>query len=629
MSANIHQDTRDGVIVLRLDRPVANALAPDLRAELLAALSTAAARADCVAIVISGAGAGFSSGVDLSEYDTAPAAPSPGALCRAVAACDRPVVAALHGDVLGAGLALALAADARVAAAQTRLALPEIGLGMMPGAGVTQRLPRLVGAQAALELMLSGRPVPATEPRLRPLFEQIVPEESEAAAMTLAARLARGESRPAPPRGLSDPAGYQKAVAAVRARLGEAEGAAADILRAVEAAQLLPLPQGLDFEEVLFEERAQSRSARALRHVHVGEARARALPEMRRAAPRPLRRIALAGPVPTALAEALLTAGCTLRGAPDTLPEALGARLEPGPGEGWADLWIETGGGAPSGAGQLRLDPGAGFGATGLWLRLHGKAPLAEIGVGAGVAAADVAGLARLLTAARLGYVRAALPAAGPGVGHALRATLDLAALALLGAGLSPQAVDAGAQALGLAEGPCLAMDREGLSEAARRLGALTPRLGLPVPGSDGPLAQRITRGAVGRAAGRGFYDHPSEGPRAPRGTETEAALPGGVSTAHALHAALVNAAERLLAAGAVLRAGDLDVVALHALGQARQAGGPLFQADARRLLAVLKDMKALRPLSAALWAPEPGLNTRIKEGLGYFGRAASVISRA
>lgn len=629
MNANIQTENRDGVIVLRLDRPVANALAPDLRAELLAALSAAAARADCVAIVLSGAGAGFSSGVDLSEFDAAPVAPSPDSLCRAVDACDRPVVAGLHGDVLGAGLSLALAADARVAAAQTRLALPEIGLGMMPGAGVTQRLPRLVGAQAALELMLSGRPVTATEPRLRPLFDQIVPDGAETAAVTLAARLARGEARPASPRGLSDPAGYQKAVAAVRARLGEAEGAAADILRAVEAAQLLPLPQGLDFEEALFQERAQSRTARAMRHLHVSEARARALPEMRQAAPRPLRRIALAGPVPAPLAEALLATGCTLRGAPDTLPEALLARLEQGPGEGWADLWIVAGGDAPEGAARLRLDPGAGFGATGLWLRLHGKAPLAEIGVGAGVAAVEVAGLAQLLTMARLGYVRAALPAAGPGVGHALRGALDLAAMALLGAGLSPQAVDAGARALGLAEGPCLSMDREGLAEATRRLGAMAPRLGLTAPGSDSPLAQRITRGAVGRAAGRGFYDHPPEGPRARRGSETEAALPGGVSAAHALHAALVNAAERLLAAGAVLRAGDLDVVALYALGQARRAGGPLFQADARGLLAVLKEMKALAPLSAPLWAPEPGLSTRIKEGLGYFGRAASVISPA
>lgn len=629
MNANIRQDKRDGVIVLRLDRPVANALAPDLRAELMAALNAAAEREDCTAIVIAGAGAGFSSGVDLSEFDAAPVAPSPAELCRAVASCPRPVVAALHGDVLGAGVALALAADARVATAQTRLALPEIGLGMMPGAGVTQRLPRLVGAQAALELMLSGRPVPATEPRLRPLFDQIVPEAAEAAAVTLAARLARGVQQPSPPRGLSDPAGYQKAIATVRARLGKAEGAAADILRAVEAAQLLPLPQGLDFEDVMFEERAQSRSARAMRHLHVAEARARALPEMRQAPPRPLRRIALAGPVPAAVAETMLAAGCTLRGAHGPLPDAVRERVEPGPGEGWADLWIEAGGGAPEGAARLRLDTGGGFGEAGLWLRLHDGAHLAEIGVGAGVAAAEVAGLARLLTAAGLGYVRAALPAAGPGIGHTLTGARDLAALTLLSAGLSPQAVDAGAVALGLTEGPCLAMDREGLTVAARRLGALAPRLGLPAPGSDGPLAERITRGAVGLSAGRGFFDHPPEGPRAPRGPASEAALPGGVSAAHALHSALVNAAERLLAAGAVLRAGDLDVVALHALGQARRAGGPLFQADARGLLAVFKDMKALAPLSAPLWSPEPGLEARIKEGLGYFGRAASVVSPA
>jgi 3-hydroxyacyl-CoA dehydrogenase len=617
VSGYIDREERDGVTVLRLNRPVANALAPELRAELIAALADASASGSSLAVVIAGAGEGFSSGVDLSEYDAPPVAPSPSDLCRAVAACPLPVIAALHGNVLGAGLALALAANARVAHEAAHLATPEIRLGMMPGAGVTQRLPRLVGAQAALELMLSGRSVRATEARLRPMFESIVAADAEGAAVTLARRLAQGIAHPSLPRGLSDPAGYQKAIASVRRHVGTAQGAADDILRAVEAAQLLPLPQGLDFEEVLFEERAKSSGARAMRHVHVAEARARALPEARLANPRKISRIALTGPLPAPLGERLGAAGCEFRRVPDE-----------GAGDGWADLWIEAGTPAPAGAARLRLDTGAGFGANGLWLRYAETTPFAELGVAPGVPAAEVAGVARLLTLAQIGFVRATLPAAGPGIGHVLQGAMDLAALALLRAGVSVAEVDAGATALGFARGPCLSMDHEGLAAVQARLAALAPRLGLPAPGTDGPLAERLARGAVGRASGRGFYDHPPEGPRAPR-SDRAAPLPSGVSPEHALHAALVNAAERLITAGAVLRPGDLDVVAVHALGQSREAGGPLCQADARGLMALLKDMKALTPLSAPLWSPHPALLTRIKEGLGYFGRRAADISPA
>jgi 3-hydroxyacyl-CoA dehydrogenase len=149
VSGTIQTEQSEGVAVLRLGRPVANALSPDLRAALLAALDAAEADDTCRAVVLAGAGTGFSSGVDLTEYEAPGVPPSVADLCDRIEGFAKPVVAGLHGSALGAGLALALAAHGRVAQAATRLALPEIGLGMMPGAGVTQRLPRLVGAQAA------------------------------------------------------------------------------------------------------------------------------------------------------------------------------------------------------------------------------------------------------------------------------------------------------------------------------------------------------------------------------------------------------------------------------------------------------------------------------------------------
>jgi 3-hydroxyacyl-CoA dehydrogenase len=104
--------------------------------------------------------------------------------------------------------------------------------------------------------------------------------------------------------------------------------------------------------------------------------------------------------------------------------------------------------------------------------------------------------------------------------------------------------------------------------------------------------------------------------------------VPQGVGAAEALHAALVNTAERMLADGVLGRPGDADLLATASPGMARDRGGPLFAADDRGLLAVLRDMKALAPMSEALWAPQPGIEARVREGQGYFRRAAA-ISRA
>lgn len=621
MIETVQRGQTDGMMVLRLNRPVANVLVPEMRAALIAALADAENMDDCRAVVIVGAGQGFCSGVDLSEDETGPHAPDVEAVCRAVAACATPVVAALHGEVAGAGLSLALAGQGRVAHAGAWLSLPEIALGRMPCAGATQRLPRLVGAQAALEMMLSGRAVRAGAARMRPLFDRVVAAEAGLvpAALALAARLADAPPDPArrdPQRGLSDPRAYQRAIATVRTRMGRDDCVAADILRAVEAAQLLPLAQGLAFEAVLAAGRAQSREARALCHLRLAERGARALPEMRAAGPRAVARVGLTGAVPRALSERLAAAGVVI--------------VAEGPAEP-ADLWLEAvSGAAPEGAARVSLDGGAGFGRDGLWLRVCPGAEVAEIGVGPGAVAGDVAALARLLARVRMGVVRVGLPQAGPGAGRMLAGALDFAALALVQAGFGPGAVDRGAGALGLAEGPCLGMDREGLVAAQARLTGLAVRLGMPPPAADGPLAARIARGARGRSVGRGFYEHPPEGPRAPR-SGGSCALPGRVDATGALHAALVNAAERLLASGALMRPGDVDLLAVGALGMARDRGGPLFAADDRGLLAVLGDMTALAPLSAALWASQPGIVARVREGQGYFRRAGAsgVLSRA
>ena len=148
----------DGIAILEIDHPPVNALAQPLRASLLEQLLAAESNASVRAIVIVGAGRQFVAGADLREFDAAPLAPLLNDLLVRVEACSKPVIAALHGATLGGGLELALACHYRCATDDLSWGFPEIKLGLLPGAGGTQRLPRIVGPDVALELMLSGNP---------------------------------------------------------------------------------------------------------------------------------------------------------------------------------------------------------------------------------------------------------------------------------------------------------------------------------------------------------------------------------------------------------------------------------------------------------------------------------------
>ena len=149
------------------------------------------------AVVVTGAGKAFAAGADISEFGDQDAGREISAGFRAafdaVAAIPRPVIAAVHGVALGGGMELALACDLRIAADSARLGQPEILLGVIPGAGATQRLPRLVGRARAKELIWSGRQVKAEEAHAIGLVDRVVPaDELLQAAVSWAAELARG-----------------------------------------------------------------------------------------------------------------------------------------------------------------------------------------------------------------------------------------------------------------------------------------------------------------------------------------------------------------------------------------------------------------------------------------------------
>src|SRR5262245_44490730 len=189
----IHVDyARDGAIaVVTFSNPPVNSFSHAVRVALLDALDRAAVDPDVRAIVLTGAGGLFSGGADIREFGT-PASLAAPRLHDVIAACEgsaKPVIAVLSGIALGGGFEIALGCHYRVARADARVGLPEVKLGLLPGAGGTQRLPRLVGVATALNVILGGEQIPAREFAATSLFDRIVDGDPVRAAVDLANEL--------------------------------------------------------------------------------------------------------------------------------------------------------------------------------------------------------------------------------------------------------------------------------------------------------------------------------------------------------------------------------------------------------------------------------------------------------
>jgi enoyl-CoA hydratase/carnithine racemase len=199
MGEFVRLEVADGIGTIRLDRPPVNALNEQLNAELADAARAAADSDEVRAAIIYGGEKAFAGGADIKQMAEAsyPAAAAWSGRLQAalslVAAIGKPVVAAITGYALGGGLELALAADFRVAGESARLGQPEIQLGVIPGAGGTQRLPRLVGPAKAKDLIFTGRMVKAAEAHAMGLVDLIAPDASVyQAALDLVQRYATG-----------------------------------------------------------------------------------------------------------------------------------------------------------------------------------------------------------------------------------------------------------------------------------------------------------------------------------------------------------------------------------------------------------------------------------------------------
>src|SRR5687767_15999404 len=193
-AASVVTTRLDGdVAVLHIDSPPVNALDAVVREALAAAVRESASDPKARAIVLACAGRTFVAGADIAELERAAwgdgEGPDMSPLLTAVEQCPKPVVAAIHGTALGGGLELAMACHYRVAATDAKLGLPEITLGVIPGAGGTQRLPRIIGAIPALDMMISGAPVDAAAAKRLGLIDAVIDGDLHAGAQQFCEQL--------------------------------------------------------------------------------------------------------------------------------------------------------------------------------------------------------------------------------------------------------------------------------------------------------------------------------------------------------------------------------------------------------------------------------------------------------
>ena len=261
--------------IIRIDNPPVNALSHAVRAGVMAALDQA--RTDnSKLLLIACAGRTFIAGADITEFGQTPREPGLPAVIAAIENFPKPVLAALHGTALGGGLEVALAAHYRCAVPGTRLGLPEVNLGLLPGAGGTQRLPRLVGVETALEMMISGTPVTAGRALELGLIDRLLEDGDVAEAAEAYARqlVADGAAvRPTGARVVAAPptADFFDTYRAGIARKTRGLIAPGFIIELVEFACLHDIEQGQKLERERFVECRNSPQSAALRHVFFAE----------------------------------------------------------------------------------------------------------------------------------------------------------------------------------------------------------------------------------------------------------------------------------------------------------------------------------------------------------------------
>ncbi len=283
MSEVVKVSMQGGIAVVTVDSPPVNTLSREVRAGLKSAFESLRGKPEVKAVVLACAGKTFLSGGDMREFETGVQEPGYHEVLRLIEDSAVPVVAALYGTVMGGGLETAIACHYRVAQEGVKLGLPEITLGIIPGAGGTQRMPRLIGLEKALDMMLSAKPLTAAEAVKVSLVDTAVAGDVTAAAVAYARDLVASGKGPRRTREMSVE-GREKAgeiITARRAQLGKAfrnRNSPHVLLDAVQAAAELPFDAGIARERELSSQVERAVEGRAFRHLFFGERKLRKIP---------------------------------------------------------------------------------------------------------------------------------------------------------------------------------------------------------------------------------------------------------------------------------------------------------------------------------------------------------------
>ncbi|ULU24175.1 3-hydroxyacyl-CoA dehydrogenase NAD-binding domain-containing protein [Dyella terrae] len=291
------------VLVLAIDHPPVNALNADVRWGLLAGIQAAESLSAVKAVLIVGTGRAFIAGADIREFGKPPLLPLLPEVCQRIEDCNKPVIAAIHGAALGGGLEIALSAHYRLALDNASLGLPEVTLGLLPGAGGTQRTPRLIGTKAALDLILAGRPIDAQQALRLGLVDRVTAtNDALVAGLAFANELIGAHApvrRTCDARALHvDGPAHRQAIAAARQQM---EREPKDLISprcaidAVEAALDEPFERGLQLERSLFLQCLNSWQRRGLVHAFFAEREAARFPGLGDAKPLPLEAVGVVG----------------------------------------------------------------------------------------------------------------------------------------------------------------------------------------------------------------------------------------------------------------------------------------------------------------------------------------------
>ncbi|MBB5693250.1 3-hydroxyacyl-CoA dehydrogenase NAD-binding domain-containing protein [Muricoccus pecuniae] len=632
----------EGVAVIRIANPPVNALSAAVRGGLKRAAEAAEADPSVRAVVVTAEGRTFIAGADITEFGKPPVPPTLPEAIASLESLAKPVVAAINGAALGGGLEVALGCHARVAAPGAKLGLPEVKLGLLPGAGGTQRLPRLVGAAPALKLMADGNPVSAEAAKAIGLVEEVA-EDVVGAARALALRLAE-TGRPTPARDRGAPEDREAFEEAAAGLLKNADNpSVAACVEAVRAAFDLPFEEGMAAERAHFLRLRDDPRSKALRHVFLAERAAARIPGLPRGTqPRRVERAAVIGGGTMGGGIAMCFANA---GIPVTLIETSEENLQRGLERVAGNYATSVKRGSLTEEarakrmglieGKVGLDAAAGadvvveavFEEMGLKKEIFGKLetvakPGAILATNTSyldvdeIAAstsrpADVLGMHffspanvmkllevvrgkrtapdALATAMELGRKLAKVPVVSGVcygfIGNRMLARRTAQAERLLIEGALPEEVDAALNAFGFRMGPFAMGDLAGL-DIGWRIRQAT--------GKKAPVADALVEaGRLGQKTKRGYYDYSADGRTGVPDPEVVAIIErvsaeqgvtrrpiGREEITERLLFPMINEGARILEEGIAARAGDIDTVWLNGYGWPAVTGGPMFHAD-------------------------------------------------